>query len=247
MIENPRLRRGFEWDASMSITVFEELAQRYDAWYEGAVGQVAFPMEVECLRPLLLGPPTPHLEVGVGTGRFAEALQVEVGIDPSCSMLRLACQRGVSVVQGVGERLPFPDEAFGAVLLVVTLCFVDDPLVVLRESARVVCSDGAVVLGLVLRESPWAEAYLEKGLRGHPFYAAAHFYRLREVEEMLEAVGLSVRRHRSVLCQAPSEIPSREPPLEGYVPEAGFTCLLAYKTHRKQRENREEIYEDSYR
>lgn len=152
----------------ISASIFEELAERYDAWYEGAVGQVAFPMEVECLRPLLLGLPKPHLEVGVGTGRFAEALHVEVGIDPARSMLRLARQRELSVVQSVGECMPFPDEAIGAVLLVVTLCFVDDPLVVLRESARVVRPGGAVVLGLVLRESPWAEAYLEKGRRATP-------------------------------------------------------------------------------
>lgn len=221
---------------NMSASIFEELAQRYDAWYEGVVGRVAFPMEVECLRPLLSGLPRPHLEVGVGTCRFAEALGVEVGLDPAGSMLRLALQRGVSAVQGVGEHLPFPNEAFGAVLLVVTLCFVDDPILALRESARVMCPSGAVVLGLVLRESPWAEVYLEKGRRGHPFYAAAHFYRLREVEEMLGSVGLQVRRYRSALCQAPSEVPSREPPLEGYVPEAGFTCLLASKAHEEAKE-----------
>ena len=218
---------------SMSVSVFEELAERYDAWYEEAVGRVAFPMEVECLRPLLSGLPKPHLEVGVGTGRFAETLDVEVGLDPARSMLRLARQRGLSVVQSVGERLPFPDETFGAVLLVVTLCFVDDPLSVLRESARVVCPGGAVVLGLVLGESPWAEAYLEKGRRGHPFYAAAHFYHLREVEEMLDSVGVQVTRYCSTLCQAPSEVPSFEPPLEGYLPEAGFTCLSASKAHEE--------------
>jgi len=218
---------------NMSASVFEELAERYDAWYEEAVGRVAFPLEVECLQPLLARLPQPHLEVGIGTGRFAEALGVEMGLDPARSMLRLARQRGASVVQGVGERLPFPDETFGAVLLVVTLCFVDDPLLVLRESARVMCPSGAVVLGLVLRESPWAEAYLGKGRRGHPFYAAAHFYRLREVEEMLGSVGLQVRRYRSALCQAPSEVPWREPPLGGYLPEAGFTCLLASKAHRE--------------
>lgn len=224
---------------NMSASIFEKLAQRYDTWYEGAVGRVAFPTEVECLRPLLSGLPKPHLEVGIGSGRFAQALGVEVGLDPARSMLRLAHQRELSVVQGMGERLPFPDEIFGAVLLVVTLCFVDDPLLVLRESARLVCPGGAVVLGLVLRESPWAEAYLEKGRRGHPFYAAAHFYPLREVEEMLESVGLQVRRYRSILCQTPSEAPSREPPLEGYLPEAGFTCLLASKAHEEAREKRE--------
>lgn len=222
----------------MSVTIFEGLAQRYNGWYEGDVGRVLFPMEVECLRPLLSGLPKPHLEVGIGTGRFAEALDMEVGLDPARSMLRLARQRGFSVVQGVGEHLPFPDEIFGAVLLVVTLCFVDDPLSVLRESARVVRPGGAVILGLILRESPWAEVYLEKGRRGHPFYAVAHFYRLEEVEEMLKSAGLQIRRYRSALCQAPTEVPSPGPPLEGYIPEAGFTCLLASKAHEEVKKDR---------
>jgi hypothetical protein len=51
--------------------LFEALADRYDAWYDGPVGRIAFPLEVECLRPLLKGAPFPWLEVGVGTGRFA--------------------------------------------------------------------------------------------------------------------------------------------------------------------------------
>ncbi len=220
----------------MGVSIFEGLAQRYDGWYEGALGRVIFPIEVECLRPLLSGLPKPHLEVGIGTGRFAQALDVEVGLDPARSMLRLARQRGLSVLQGLGERLPFPDETLGAVLLVVTLCFVDDPLLVLRESARVVRPGGAVVLGLMLRESPWVEVYLEKGRRGHPFYTVAHFYRLGEVEEMLKSAGLQIRRYRSALCQAPSGIPSPEPPLEGYIPEAGFTCLLASKVHEEAKE-----------
>ncbi|MFA0759832.1 MAG: hypothetical protein KEFWMYNX_002265 [Candidatus Fervidibacter sp.] len=44
--------------------LFEALADRYDAWYDGLVGRIAFPLEVACLRPLLKGAPFPWLEVG---------------------------------------------------------------------------------------------------------------------------------------------------------------------------------------
>ena len=212
-----------------SKEVFENLASRYDAWYEGNVGRVAFPEEVECLRPLLAGLPRPHLEVGVGSGRFAAALGVEVGLDPAYSMLHLARHRGVQVVQGAGERLPFPEETFGAVLLVVTLCFVDDPLLVLKESARVLQPGGATLLGLVLQESPWAEAYREKGRRGHPFYAVAHFYTLQEVEGMVERARLQMGRCRSALLGKPGQVTPPKPPMDRWLPEAGFTCLLAWK------------------
>ncbi len=70
--------------------LFEMLVDRYEAWYDGPVGRVAFPLEVECLRLLLEGAPFPWLEVGVGTGRFAQALGAKVGIDSAERPSRLA-------------------------------------------------------------------------------------------------------------------------------------------------------------
>ena len=37
--------------------LFNRLAARYDAWYEGPAGAAVFPAEVACLRPLLDGLP----------------------------------------------------------------------------------------------------------------------------------------------------------------------------------------------
>jgi ubiquinone/menaquinone biosynthesis C-methylase UbiE len=54
------------------------------------------------------------LEVGVGTGRFAEALGMEYGLDPAAGALRLAAARGIRVTQGNGESLPWPDDTFAA-------------------------------------------------------------------------------------------------------------------------------------
>lgn len=69
--------------------MFERLADRYDAWYEGPAGRVAFPIEVDCLRPLLAGTLPPRLEVGVGSGRFAGAPGIEVGWIPRWPRLGL--------------------------------------------------------------------------------------------------------------------------------------------------------------
>ena len=79
----------------------------------------------------------PLLEVGVGTGRFAQALGIEYGVDISSGVLKFAKKREITVVKGAGEELPFKDKVFGGVFLIVTLCFVDAPLKVLKESARV--------------------------------------------------------------------------------------------------------------
>ncbi len=207
--------------------IFERLAERYDAWYEGPVGRVVFPLEVACLRPLLAALPPPRLEVGVGSGRFALALGEGYGVDPARAPLRLAAARGVRVVQAVGERLPFRDGCFGAVLVVVTLCFADDPALLLREARRVLRPDGGVVLGDVFAESAWGERYRALGEAGHPFYAAARFLTRGELAGALRAAGLRVVRARSTLRQPPTDAPAPEPATEGDDPRAGFVGWLA--------------------
>ena len=93
-----------------------------------------FPAEVACLRPLLAGLPRPWAEVGAGSGRFAAALGVDVGLDPAAAPLLLARSRRIGVVRSAGERLPFRAGVFGAVLIVVTVCFADDPAALLAEA-----------------------------------------------------------------------------------------------------------------
>jgi ubiquinone/menaquinone biosynthesis C-methylase UbiE len=95
-------------------------------------------------------------------------------------MLRLA-PRELDVVGGVGEVLPLRSRAFPCALLVVTLCFVQDPAAVLREAMRVA---ERVAACIVPRDSPWGRRYREAAARGHPFYAKAKFYTVKEVVEM---------------------------------------------------------------
>ena len=205
------------------VQLFEELAERYDAWYDGPVGRVAFPLEVAVLQPLLKGSPKPWIEIGVGSGRFAKELQVDVGIDPAMKPLLLARQRNITVVQAVGEKLPFRDASFGAVLIVVTLCFVSDPICVLREARRVLHKDGALVLGMIFADSPWGEFYKRKANEGHPFYRSAHFLSRADLKQMLDFVGFRVVAARSTLRQPPSDF-SLQPELvlDGDLPDAGF-------------------------
>ena len=56
--------------ANRSAQAFEDLAERYDAWYDTAAGQLLFDLELGALRPLLAGTAGPRLEVGVGSGLY---------------------------------------------------------------------------------------------------------------------------------------------------------------------------------
>ncbi len=207
--------------------MFEGLADRYDAWYDSAHGRLLFDLEIACLRPLLPPARGPRLEVGAGSGRFAAALGLEVGLDPVRSPLRLAAGRSVTVVQGAGEHLPFGDRTFGAVVIVVTLCFAEDPAALLREVRRVLVPSGRLVAGVVPLDSAWGRHYRAQGRAGHPFYRGARFLTLAEHHRMLTGAGFTVTGARSTLAWAPSDDPVEEDAEDGVVPGAGFVAFQA--------------------
>jgi len=209
------------------IEVFDREAARYDAWFDSERGRVIFASEVACLRRLCPDLRRPWLEVGVGTGRFAKALGVDIGVDPSRGALDHARARGVRVLTARGEDLPFGDGEFGAVFVVVTICFADDPEGLLREAARVAGEDGAVILGIVPAGSPWGRAYAAKAREGHAFYSHARFFTLDELEDLADGAGLVFERSVSTLFRGPGDTPREtEQPREGGHEDAGFVAVL---------------------
>ena len=212
--------------------VFDVYAKRYDAWYDKPFGKSAFNLEKACIESLCKNLRQPFLEVGVGTGRFAQALTIEYGIDISTGVLELATKREIIVVKGKGESLPFADSFFGGVFIVVTLCFVDKPVKILKEASRVLKADSAVILGLILKESPWASFYREKGEAGNIFYKIATFYSFEELKTMGKKAGLEIVKISSTMFQAPSESLLRfEHPKNGYCKEAGFVAVKLRKVN----------------
>ena len=210
--------------------VFDVFAERYDAWFSKPFGKSAFNLEKACIASLCKNLRQPFLEIGVGTGRFAEAFKIKYGIDDSVGVLRFAKKRGVTIIRGKGEKLPFPNKSFGAVFIIVTLCFVDEPIKVLEEASRVLRDDGCIILGLILRESPWASFYMRKGVVGNVFYKVARFYTLNELKSMLKNVVLQVSEVRSTILQSPTEEPLHfESSKKGHYKDAGFVAIKTQK------------------
>ena len=209
-------------------SIFNKLASEYDAWFEEE-GKFIFASEVEALRKVLPSLLKPWLEIGVGSGRFAQALGIELGVDPSYKLAQMAKGRGVKVVLGRGEQGLFDSKSFGAVFLIVTLCFLDAPVDVLLEANRTSMPGGKLVLGLVLKDSPWGQYYQQKKVEGHRFYKYATFYGFNEVARLLYQAGFSVESVVSTLFQKPNGVSRIETPREGYFPDAGFTVIVAGK------------------
>ncbi|WP_404355673.1 class I SAM-dependent methyltransferase [Methylotuvimicrobium sp. KM1] len=167
---------------------FEAHHQRYEAWFEKH--EAAYISELLALRPFV--PWEGYgVEIGVGSGRFAAPLGVQVGVDPSRAMLGHAEARGIKVVEGVAENLPFEDGTFDYALVVTTICFVDSPVKMLAEAHRVLKPGGRLVIGFIDRESALGQDYLAHQDES-VFYREATFISADEVEQLLLETCFSI-------------------------------------------------------
>lgn len=214
---------------STTSAAFDAHAAEYDLWYESAQGRALFASEVDAIRMLMPNLEHPFLEIGVGTGRFAEELGIDAGIDPSEQALALARARGISVQRATGEDIPFADASCGAVFILCTLCFVENPEKVLSEAKRVLRPGGCVIVGIVNRESAWGALYLRKKAGGHPIYRHARYYSAAELSAMLATAGFNVEASASSLFQPPSGNPCTEKAQLRISEFAGFLCFRARK------------------
>jgi len=141
-----------------TIKPFEEHAEQYDKWFED--NAQVYEQEVQAVAEMLpyLDAYPRRLEVGIGTGRFASPLGFEMGIDPAVEMLNIAKQRGLTVFRGVGEYLPFTPKSFDIVLMVTTLCFLQDVNKALNEIRRILRLRGKLVIGYIDGDSVLGES-----------------------------------------------------------------------------------------
>lgn len=215
--------------------VFDTLAEAYDGWYDSQEGRAIFEAERDCLLLLHGGPFDSWLEVGVGTGRFAHALGIARGIDPSRKALEIASRRGVDACVGTAEQLPFGRDSFGGVLMALTLCFVSDAAQSLEQSLRVLRPGGRLLLGIVPAESDWGREYDAKAARGHPIYAHARFRTAAQLVGLARRAGFVFRASAGTLFWKPGEAAEPEPEITTPPgPGAGFVGLLFLKNGGKR-------------
>jgi SAM-dependent methyltransferase len=169
--------------------VFEEYADDYDRWFDEHRDE--YLAELSRIRKVLLAPDSRSIEVGVGSGRFAEPLGIRLGVEPSWALCRMAHKRGIEVIRGKAEALPIKGDSCSSILLVTVICFLEDPLAALGEFFRVLFTGGGLIVAFIERGKQIHLNYLQEGGKGR-FLSHARFYSLEEVQMLLEETGFVV-------------------------------------------------------
>jgi SAM-dependent methyltransferase len=145
-------------------------------YYDKHLGPIQFdPFAAELVRRLPPRPPGDVLEIACGTGlvtrRLREHLDPALRItatDLSATMLdyakaQMGEREGIEWREADALKLPFPDDAFGAVVCGFGIMFVPDRQAMLREARRVLVDGGMLLFSVWDRveENPHALASAE--------------------------------------------------------------------------------------
>ncbi len=206
-----------------SLEAFEKHTERYEEWFEK--NRLAYLSELKGVKSLL--PQGKGIEIGVGTGRFAEPLEIEFGIDPSLSMLKVARKRKIKVIVGIGEYLPVTDNSFDFVLITTTLCFLKNVEKTLKEIKRILKKKGCIILAFIDRESFLGKVYQKKKEK-NPFYKTANFYSAKEITEKLEKTGFYNPEIKQTLFSFSEKLENIDDIKDGYG-EGGFVIIRMKK------------------
>ena len=121
------------------IEPFERYTGQYEDWF--LKNRFVYRSELKAIKEQL--PEGKRgIEIGVGTGQFGAPLGIDIGIEPSHKMGGIARKRGIKVIDAVAESLPLRNSSHDFILMVTTICFLDDIMASFKEIYRVLKVNG---------------------------------------------------------------------------------------------------------
>jgi ubiquinone/menaquinone biosynthesis C-methylase UbiE len=190
--------------------VYDQFAIEYDNWFEKYPN--LYQSELLAMKQAIPQNQT-GIEIGVGSGRFAEPLNIKYGVEPSANMAVLAKQKGIKVFDAVAENLPMKENSYDFVTMVTTICFLNDIPKGFSEVYRILKPKGIFIIGLIDRNSAPGKKY-EQQKSTNKFYRDAHFHSTGEITGLLADAGFENFRYwQTIIHPEENKI---EQPQDGY-------------------------------
>ncbi|HUV55192.1 MAG TPA: class I SAM-dependent methyltransferase [Candidatus Krumholzibacteriaceae bacterium] len=192
-----------------AVKAFDQVAGFYDDWYSHPQGRQVFEVELTALESLIpdsgLG-----LEVGAGTGVFAESLSEKdrtiICLDPSGAMLAKARERKMPAIIGVGEHIPITKGAVSFAYMATTLEFLENPVAAFNQVRETTKKDAPLTILFINADSAWGSLYRRIGVKGDPVFRHARLRSLPEVHEILVEAGYVIQESVGTLTTGPAEL-----------------------------------------
>jgi ubiquinone/menaquinone biosynthesis C-methylase UbiE len=194
----------------MKDNPFDIFTVEYENWFKE--NEVIFQSELLALKQVVpFG--KKGVEIGIGSGIFAEKLDIKFGIDPSDKMLNYARQRKLNVKKSFAENLPYPDSSFDFAVFITSICFIDNPEKALSETHRIIKNEGDLIIAFIDKESLLGKS-IELKKKDSKFYRHAKFYSVSEITSMIVNNHFEITEIVQTLIKLNSNIP--ENPMKGH-------------------------------
>jgi len=111
--------------------------------------------------------------------------------------------------------------------VIVTLCFVENPVSAMKEAGRVLKRGGRLIVGEINKDS-WLGQFYEDKRNKSEFYELATFYSSNEIIEMLDRVGIRyLESYHTLMSQSTAHEMLEEP--EKGLDKGGFVVIAGVK------------------
>ncbi len=160
---------------------FDYTADKYEQWFKN--NHELFKSELKAIQNLIEEDLGEALEIGVGTGVFAEALNIKEGIEPSKEMAKYALARGIDVtISGIEEFKT--EKKYNSIFMITVDPFIKNLERVFKKIHNMLTNSGCIYLVILDRESPLGKIYNENKEQDEN-YKYANFHSFDEVNKML--------------------------------------------------------------
>lgn len=203
---------------------FNDHVKEYEEWFDKH--QFIFQSEVLAIRELFPGGKNLRgIEVGAGTGRFADALGIKEAVEPADNMRKRAMGRGITIHDAEAEHLPFESKSFDFVLMAFCICYFKSLRLAFEEAHRILKHGGSLIVGFIDKDSMIGKEY-EARKKFSVFYKDANFYTPETVITELKHAGFDNFLFTQTLFGSLDNIEEAQIPKKGFG-EGSFVVIKA--------------------